>query len=439
MPLSISRDQMGPILIFDKSFLQSLNMDEAVWLDNFFLTNITPLFFVETLADLEKEVGRGKAPEAVVGNIAMKTPDLSVKPNVHHRELLAAELSGVAEIDMKYGRPIVSGGRAVELDGKTGVYFDPSPEEEALSRWQKGDFLDLERQIAKKWRLMLSGINLQQYHKDFQKFFPCGKPKSLSDVKKFVDFHLEVPHQESVLKFGLALVGVPEEAHVRVLDVWRSRNKQPIRTVFPYFAHVFSVDLFFAIAIAADLISRGRPSHKIDVAYLYYLPFCMAFTSSDKLHAQLAPFFLKPEQTFISGPDLKADLANLDVHYSALPDSVKMQGLVRFAFYPPRTGTFLVSSLWDKHMAKDWRERAEVEKPSPDKEAGKEILAELKKWENEAKPVADNVHVGVDSSDHVVVRRMVHAKKGKWMRFPPEVINRKKNMNGEWEDVRPGS
>jgi hypothetical protein len=56
---------LGPILIFDKSFLQSLNVDEAVWLDNFFLTVITPLFFVETLADLEKEVHRGRTPEQV--------------------------------------------------------------------------------------------------------------------------------------------------------------------------------------------------------------------------------------------------------------------------------------------------------------------------------------------------------------------------------------
>ena len=47
---------LGPILIFDKSTLQGLNVDEAVWLDNFFMANITPLFFIETLADLEKEV-----------------------------------------------------------------------------------------------------------------------------------------------------------------------------------------------------------------------------------------------------------------------------------------------------------------------------------------------------------------------------------------------
>ncbi|MFH1562234.1 MAG: hypothetical protein ABIF11_02270 [Nitrospirota bacterium] len=74
---------MGPSLIFDKSALQSLNPDEAMWLDNFYLANITPLFFVETLADIEKKVQAGKTPEQIVGNIAYKTPDTGCV-NTHH-------------------------------------------------------------------------------------------------------------------------------------------------------------------------------------------------------------------------------------------------------------------------------------------------------------------------------------------------------------------
>jgi len=46
----------GPVLIFDKSSLESLNLDEAVLLDNFYRSNVTPLFFVECLADLEKSI-----------------------------------------------------------------------------------------------------------------------------------------------------------------------------------------------------------------------------------------------------------------------------------------------------------------------------------------------------------------------------------------------
>ncbi len=50
---------MGPILLFDKSFLQSLTVDEAVWFDHFFLTNVCPVFYVETLADLKEPAPAG--------------------------------------------------------------------------------------------------------------------------------------------------------------------------------------------------------------------------------------------------------------------------------------------------------------------------------------------------------------------------------------------
>ena len=83
---------LGPTIVFDKSTLQSLNLDEVCWLENFFAANITPLFFVETLADLEKEVKSGRTPEQVVGNLANKTPVVNARPNVHHLRICQAEL-----------------------------------------------------------------------------------------------------------------------------------------------------------------------------------------------------------------------------------------------------------------------------------------------------------------------------------------------------------
>ena len=44
----------GPILVFDKSALQSFSADESVLFDNFYPPVVTPLFFVETLAELDK-------------------------------------------------------------------------------------------------------------------------------------------------------------------------------------------------------------------------------------------------------------------------------------------------------------------------------------------------------------------------------------------------
>ncbi len=77
---------MGPMTIFDKSALQALSMDEAVWLDAFLRVNVVPVFYTETLADLEKDMAEGRNAEDLVGMLAEKTPS-NAYPNVHHRTL----------------------------------------------------------------------------------------------------------------------------------------------------------------------------------------------------------------------------------------------------------------------------------------------------------------------------------------------------------------
>ncbi|HEY4513555.1 MAG TPA: hypothetical protein VJH06_03525 [Candidatus Paceibacterota bacterium] len=412
---------MGPILIFDKSSLQGLNIDEAGLLDHFYLSNITPIFFIETLADLEKEVRAGRTPEDVVGNLAFKTPDFHSKPNIHHRTLLEGELAGEASIDMEFGRPHIGGGKSVELAGKMGVIFQQAPEEEALSRWHNHEFLQLERQRAKKWREGLSNINFEDQYEFFQSFFPMGKPKTLADVKRFVDFYIDGPDQERVLIFGLTLMGVSDKFLIEIGTRWRKSGKPSVKDFAPYFTHVFSIDLFFNLGIASDLISRGRPSHKIDLAYLYYLPFCMVFTSNDKLHADIVPFFLRDNQSFVLGKDLKEDLINLDKHYSALPEEVKNQGLIRFAPYPPQDDKFLITRLWDKHMSKKWRENAKEYRP-PSGKVNDGLLEEMRRFEKEAKPIPPGTKINSDENAHMILSRKVLSKKGKWPRFPPEVL-----------------
>src|SRR6266446_7633039 len=115
----------GPILLFDKSALQSLSTDESVWLDTFYFPCITPLFFIETLADLEKEIKKGRTAEEVVGNLAEKTP-LGGGINVHHHTLSVNELLANG-FELRHV-PVVSGGSPVATrDGKRGVVFDPPP------------------------------------------------------------------------------------------------------------------------------------------------------------------------------------------------------------------------------------------------------------------------------------------------------------------------
>src|ERR1700737_2076854 len=113
----------GPFLIFDKSSLESLNLDEAVLLDNFYMSNITPLFFVECLADLEKAIRSKSTPEQLVGSLANRTPESQSYPNEHHMNILKGELAGRFHLTTVHGRVALAGGRRVQLGDKKGMIF----------------------------------------------------------------------------------------------------------------------------------------------------------------------------------------------------------------------------------------------------------------------------------------------------------------------------
>jgi hypothetical protein len=415
----------GPTLIFDKSTLQSLNPDEAMWLDNFFICAITPLFYVEVLADLEKEVRKGRTPEEVVGSLAAKTPDMESVAHVHHRTLLAMELSGTDEIDMRFGRPLVPGGKPVALEGQSGVIFQQSSEAEALQRWQRHEFLDVERLMAKNWRRMLSGIDLENAYQVFGNLLTwSGKPRTLVETKAIADWIIDQPDQGHALLSGLSVVGYSRDTAEAILSRWDKDGRRPVRQFAPYFAHVLGVELVFFIGIASDLISRDRPSNMIDVAYLHYLPFCSAFASSDKLHARLAPLFLLPHQRFVDGTTLKRDLSRIDNHFAALPEEVRARGVSTFANYPPDDDSNIVTQLWNTNLP-TWREhKATREARERDDSGDAALIAKFNRMAD-APAREDGVFMHLEEADYVMIQRFVMPKRGKWLRFPPEALKRK--------------
>jgi hypothetical protein len=131
---------------------------------------------------------------------------------------------------------------------------------------------------------------------------------------------------------------------------------------------------------------------------------------------------------------LKADLAALESHYDAFPEEVKERGVITFASTPPPDDRFLIARLWDKHMAPTWRQPARPLPPLDSPEA-KAIAAEIEKMIKEGKPVGDAE--GGAEPDSMIIQRTVRPQRGKWKMFPPEVLNRRRNAKGEWEDVPP--
>jgi hypothetical protein len=179
------------------------------------------------------------------------------------------------------------------------------------------------------------------------------------------------------------------------------------------------VELFFHVAAATGKIAAERPSNRIDIAYLHYLPFAEIFVSGDGLHERTAAHFLEEDQLFVRSAELKKGLAELDAHYSAHPN-IATAGLMKVASWPPTDGQFFVANLYDQ-LRPSWRKRAATPLPEMNPEAHAKILADLKIYQDPQRAKPARHDFGVDAADSVVIERRVPLRRGKWQFMPSDL------------------
>lgn len=413
---------MGPVLIFDKSFLQSISLDESVWLEQFFLTNIIPTFFVETLADIEKEPKkRERHPIDIVGDLSKKTPGMGTAPNIDYFRLVLGNLIG-QEVEMNPHRPIIDGGEYKRApDGSIEIHYEKFPYTAALERWKEGKFVEIERKVAKDWRDTLSLVSFDSMIARITNIVPKGtKLSSLQDIKNFLDEFMNNPDRNALI-LGLGVLGVPFEAYKEILPRWDKEKPKSLNEFAPYFSYVLKVQYLFYLAMERGLISKDRPSHVIDLSYIYYLPFCSIFVSYDKLHALLSPFFLEEDQKFIIGSNLKNGLSSLNAYYSKFKDEIEEVGVLSFAQQPPKDLKNEVSDLWD-FCFPNWRENKEEDKVEKEE---KEFLEYLKEKEEKSVPISVPSNFKSDDVGGMLFKHKVAVRKGSWRTLPKGIEDKK--------------
>lgn len=425
---------LGPIAIFDKSFLESLSLDESTLFDNFFRTLITPLFYVETLADLEKSPKKGnqiRTPLEIVGEIAKKTPILGSVPNVHYERLLVPNLLG-KYVEMR-NRPFIAGGVTKRSpDSKVGIHFEEFPEEIALQRWRKGEFREIERGLAKQWRQALSNLTFDATVGIVKNIVPVGyKLKSLEEVKAFVD-NFVAGNDIQILNLALELFGFNTRTKAEIISRWKTEAPKSFEEFAPYASYVFKIDLFFYLILhlnldIKDLGLKKQASSKIDLAYLYYLPFGTVLISNDKLHEKVAPLFMEKDQVFVSGTDLKSDMKKLNEYYSQFAEEISKQGLFKFAAYPPTDIDTLTGQLWDKYLPAWRKHSSEKASGQTDREMPDDAMLEHMKGLKQATFEENLQSMNSDDADYVVFTRSVPVQKGKWRIMPEGIENQKKS------------
>lgn len=408
---------MGPVAIFDKSFLQGLSPDESLWFDMYFESVITPIFFVETLADLSKALKEGRTSENEVGGIANKTPEQNGYPTMHHATVCRCELAG-REVVVNF-KPLVPGGQLTQFGDKSGLSFGLSPEAAALQRWRERDFLTVERDFAQKWREGLAqpfdplDADFLRWRRD--DIMACRSECDAKALAQDIVNNRSLPYER--MRFAFDAHGLPPAERDAVYAAYRRQRFPRLSTFAPYTAHVMEVDVFFRVATArGEIFSRRVTSNRCDIAYLFYLPFGEIFVSSDDLHRRCAPLFLKPHQRFIWGHDLKEDLKRINAHYAALPEEIRRRPVFEFGSRPPSDRTFLTTQLWD-HYRPNWRDLPKLDLADP------EIRARIQNIVNRdfvaRKPIAIPSAISKDI-EALSQQRIVRKRKGNWNQLPPD-------------------
>jgi len=346
---------VGPIIILDKSTFQSLSRREHSFLDKHFLQNLTPILAMEILGDLAKQPKKGKrSAEAQVAEISRKFGGSGPATNVDYLTLVFNCLAD-NPVPME-GRIIPESSRMVRAqDGSLGMIIDLSPFNRALLRWSRGEFSKFERELAKYWRQVTRSVSLDSFRDQLAAHrVILPQVDRQENLLPTVDDLLATATLQNVwLDWLLAQLSLPAPYEEAVKVLWRSRSGVLMSSFAPYAWHVLRVLLALVMATRHKLVTWD-PTNVLDVQYLYYLPFCMVFTSDDQLHRFLAPLLIRKDQSFVVGRELKADLRKLADERDRL--NSQERAMIDFALgsYPQPARDSVVHKLWKKHL-RPWR------------------------------------------------------------------------------------
>lgn len=349
---------MGPLLIFDKSFLQMLNPEEVFELRLHFKFVGTPLLIREIIADLKRELSPDRIPREVVKTLALKMETAhGVQPanfrKVALANLCAHEVSMIGQVPVDTSQPNVH----VTDDGR-GTIYDSVPEQGMWRRWAAEDFSTDDEATASAWRAGIEKVDLRAVGDKWKEFATAhfGSAKNQSQLLDAVDGMLNDSTratQREVIELTLAFLRAPAAVGRFVLGLHWIGELSTLKEFAPFAASVTKLYLVFIGGLARGFIGP-RPSHFIDLPYLFYAPFCMVFVSADKFHRTMWTA-ASGTNSFVWGPDLKAELATrVALRKAKKPEEDKM---------PPKEisaserAVSIIDEQWRKYMRP--RERTE--------------------------------------------------------------------------------
>ena len=202
---------IGPLLMFDKSFVEMLNPEELSELSMHFKFVGTPTLIGEIIADLKLKPSERRVPSDVVKALSKKMQKVHGLKPANYRKLALANLYA-HEISMIGQVPVDGSAPNVHVTGdRRGVFYDSTPEQILWARWANGEFGADDELTATTWRSGIEQIDLDGLAAIWKEFSQqhFGSARNLGELISGVDAFLRdsTPAvQREILNMTLELV-----------------------------------------------------------------------------------------------------------------------------------------------------------------------------------------------------------------------------------------
>lgn len=304
---------MGPILMLDKSVFQGLAYDEHSYLCRLFKQIFPPVLACEIISNLvktPKRTSRDRTPPQLVQTLARKFLGSGPTVCVDFRSACLGDLTG-DPVPMTGQIPVAHGVQHSLPEGGYGLMLGLHPLNHAVMRWSQGSFDELEVEFANNWKDSKE-IRPDRFRKRLhEERVISRRVRCADDLRNAVDRVMGEPaYQRIWLNWLLDEIRVSPDRRARINLRWRLHGEPPLEDYALYATHCVRCMLALDIAVQSGLIPWDI-HHRIDLQYLFYLPFCMVFSSRDRLHSLLTPSLMRTNQSYIDGDTLKAELAVL--------------------------------------------------------------------------------------------------------------------------------
>jgi len=345
---------------------------------------------MEILGDLKKEAQEGKAPpKDRVKDFAKKLFPMETVVNLHYKVLLKGDLLGnPISFD---GRPHVGIKKAVASEsGMRGYLIEETEEEKSIYKWKDGNFTEADHELSALWRMTTTEEGLLERLKKSLNPDSTIKFADFQELNKFVIEIITSPATQEFLLISLFQnYDIDAMTSVQIFGRWNQEGKPLIKDFAPFAFHCLKVDTLFLFGLTSGLIGT-RPTNRVDLEYLYYLPFGNIFTSNDKVHKNLVPLLLQDYQKFIVGPELKEDLKNI----VAFLNTLEIEERRKFKNVPPIIDSSITFQLWKEYF--NYPEKSNWNREISERE--KEMMKEkMKEFERALDGESINLESGEDA------------------------------------------